>query len=182
MDSVRSRIYFKVYFMKWKQKHSQHFVDKIKQKSSVLNTGYSTERASDSKSVEAYELDTVELLERARRTIDELTSSSFRSRSITTGSKNFEKESSSFSSINEVPSTSFASKSLIYPDSQSPRPVSYPKDGTIHLKERRKNFCNSLADSFQVDGIYGKDKHTSAFSALNYSINDTDDTQSEVSF
>lgn len=191
LDRVRNSIYFAVFYKKWKRAYSMHFVQKVRSKSSVLATKTSTPRSPTQSEPNSLEIDTIELLERARKTIDELTSSSSRSKSLTInrnqqtiGTYNQAQEQSSAYSRNTYSQYSdfsnaspIRTKSTILPDEPRHSPISFPNENVIQAKEGRRRQFHSLADSFQADDSSGIDRYASAFSALNITKSDTSDSE-----
>ena len=190
LDSVRNLIYFTVYYRKWKQNYSTHFVQKIRHKSSLLNQQQISSNQNNSDQNIAT-LDTVELLERARQTIDQLTSSSSRAKSLSVNKltsyddyrqqieqqKQFlleQQQSSLYSSTTGYSQYSDLSlgspmktRSSILPDPAPVSPIAFPNDNKIPVFEKRRNQFQSLADSFHADDSSGIDRYASAYSALN---------------
>lgn len=153
LQNVHSKIYLTVYYKKWKTKYSQKFVQRLKERTSA-NSSYLQSRENDSISVDRSNkvIDTIELLERARRTIDEMTSSSSWIQNAANSVTLLHTRNLSTRNTTTIHNDSIRiGKSSLYPDQPKSPPVVYPDEHYIIPVDIHKRHANrSLADSFST--------------------------------
>ncbi|EAY14148.1 hypothetical protein TVAG_351960 [Trichomonas vaginalis G3] len=151
LKRIENTIYWKVYFKKWKSRYSQQFVQRIKQTSTYSNN--SSRKDKDEINVNPYrEIDTIDLIERARRTIDEMTSSSSWVQNAATSVSIIQSRKSSYQNNYSYRNESIhIGQSSLYPDQPKSPPVSYPNEHyIIPVDKPSRNPNRSLADSFST--------------------------------